>query len=73
METTQNQKQLVLDYMKSYGSIEPMQALRDLGVYRLASRISDLRKDGHNIRKEMQSQISRITGRTVSYAKYSLA
>ena len=73
METTQNQKQLVLDYMKSYGSIEPMQALRDLGVYRLASRISDLRKDGHNIHKEMQSQISRITGRTVSYAKYSLA
>lgn len=73
METTQNQKQLVLDYMKSYGSIEPMQALRDLGVYRLASRISDLRKDGHNIRKEMQSQVSRITGRTVSYAKYSLS
>lgn len=68
METTQNQKQLVLDYMREYGSIEPMQALRDLGVYRLASRISDLRKDGHNIRKEMQSQISRITGRTVSYA-----
>ena len=72
METTQNQKQLVLDYMKSYGSIEPMQALRDLGVYRLASRISDLRKEGHNIQKEMQSQVSRITGRTVSYAKYSL-
>lgn len=70
---TQNQKQLVLDYMKSYGSIEPMQALRDLGVYRLASRISDLRKEGHSIRKEMQSQISRITGRVVSYAKYSLA
>lgn len=73
METTQNQKELVLAYMREYGSIEPMQALRDLGVYRLASRISDLRKDGHNIRKEMQSQISRITGRTVSYAKYSLA
>ena len=73
MEATQNQKELVLAYMREYGSIEPMQALRDLGVYRLASRISDLRKDGHNIRKEMQSQISRITGRTVSYAKYSLA
>lgn len=70
---TKNQNQLVLDYMRDYGSIEPMQALRDLGVYRLASRISDLRKEGHNIRKEMQSQISRITGRTVSYAKYSLA
>lgn len=44
---TQNQR--ILEYMAEVGSITQLDALRDLGVMRLASRISDLRKQGYPI------------------------
>lgn len=44
---TQNER--ILDYIEEFGSITQLEALRDLGVMRLASRISDLRKQGYNI------------------------
>lgn len=37
---TQNQR--ILDYIAEFGSITQFEALQDLGVMRLASRISDL-------------------------------
>lgn len=73
MEGRINQKRLIIDYMREYGSIEPMQALSDLGVYRLGSRIHDLRSEGYNIRTEYVEAKSKRTGYTVRYAKYSLA
>lgn len=39
----------VLDYIIEYGSITQLEALNDLGVMRLASRISDLKKQGYPI------------------------
>lgn len=36
----------VLDYILEFGSITQLEALNELGVMRLASRISDLRKQG---------------------------
>jgi hypothetical protein len=47
MKKTQAER--VLDYIRDFGSITQLEALRDIGVMRLASRISDLRKDGYNI------------------------
>lgn len=47
VKLTQNER--VLLYIKDFGSITQLEALRDLGVMRLASRISDLRKRGHDI------------------------
>lgn len=44
---TQNQR--ILDYIGEFGSITQYEALRDLGVMRLASRISDLKKQGYPI------------------------
>ena len=46
------QAQRVLDYIREFGSITQLEALRDLGVMRLASRISELRKHGHKIESE---------------------
>ena len=43
------QAQRVLDYIREFGSITQLDALRDLGVMRLASRVSDLRRAGYNI------------------------
>jgi hypothetical protein len=44
---TQNEK--IIAYMIQFGSISQLEALQDLGVMRLASRISDLRRKGYNI------------------------
>lgn len=37
------------EWLEEYGHIEPMEALNHLGIYRLAARISDLRKSGIEI------------------------
>lgn len=51
--TNPTQAQRVLDYIEKNGSITQIQALQDIGVMRLASRISDLRKHGENIQSKM--------------------
>jgi hypothetical protein len=57
-KVTQNQR--VLDYIAKFGSITQLEALRDLGVMRLASRISDLRKDGYFIIGENETVKNRF-------------
>lgn len=47
-----NQCERILFYLRHFGSITQLQALRDLGIMRLASRMSDLRKQGFNIKSE---------------------
>ena len=38
------QCEMIEDYLDEWGSITPIEAMRDLGIYRLASRISDMKK-----------------------------
>ena len=66
------QCEMIEDYINEYGSISALEALRDLGVYRLASRIADLKKQGHKIKSEMVSVETRNGGRT-HIARYSWA
>ena len=47
---TQNER--IIDYIKRFGSITQFEALRDLGVMRLASRISDLKRLGYPVVSE---------------------
>ncbi len=42
----------ILQYMKDFGSITQYQAMEDLGVMRLASRVSELRKNGVDIQSD---------------------
>ena len=63
---------MIEEYINEYGSISALEALRDLGVYRLASRIADLKKQGHKIKSEMVSVETRNGGRT-HIARYSWA
>ena len=57
MKATQAQR--VLDYIRENGSITQLEALRDLGVMRLASRISDLKKAGVKIKSEPDTVLNR--------------
>ena len=61
----------VLDCMESRGYIDPMRALNDYGIMRLASRIHDLKKKGHDIHSEMVPFTSRY-GRRSAFCRYSL-
>lgn len=69
MKTSQCEK--IVEYMKKHGSITQMQAFVDIGCWRLASRINDLKKKGYAIKREMISVKNRY-GEKVPIAKYSL-
>ena len=66
------QAQRVLDYIDEFGSITQLEALQDLGCMRLASRISDLKKQGYPIQSEIQAVKNRF-GEPCYIKRYSLA
>ena len=65
------QSQRVLDYIDKFGSITQYDALRDLGVMRLASRISELRKKGYDITCEWVGVKNRF-GETCLVKSYTM-
>ena len=65
------QAEMVLEYMEEFGSITALDAIRDLGVYRLASRISDLKKKGVPIESKMERVPNRY-GKKSNIARYSM-
>ena len=71
MNELRTQTEELYDYLKQNGSITQMKALRELGIMRLASRISDLRRQGVPISKEMIN-VKAKNGRVVSVARYTL-
>ena len=67
-----SQKHFILKHLQRFGFIEPLTALREYGCYRLGARIADLRADGYDITTERVKAKSKITGRSVQFAKYIL-
>ena len=68
MET---QCERVLKYMRDFGSINPAEAMTELGVMRLAARISDLHSAGHPIARTIVKKKNRY-GEAVHFAEYRL-
>jgi hypothetical protein len=60
VEHKPNQNQRILDYIAEFGGITQLEALRDLGVLRLASRISDLKRLGYPIVSEFETVKNRF-------------
>lgn len=46
------QCQRIERYINDFGSITTLEAVNDLGILRLASRISEMRKNGYDIKDE---------------------
>lgn len=65
------QTERVLDYMEEFGSITQYEAFLDLGISRLAARISDLKEDGYIIKAEPTKVRNRF-GETSTVSRYSL-
>jgi hypothetical protein len=66
-----NQKQKVLRHLKEVGAITPLDAMQDYSIFRLASRICELKDEGHNIKTEMITVYGRFKDK-VTFAKYTL-
>lgn len=71
MNTNPTQAQRVLDYIQEHGSITQLTALNELGVFRLASRISELKKRGYSIESKFVS-VSNRYGEECRVKQYSL-
>lgn len=69
MTSTQNTR--LLGYLKKYGNITQLEALSELGIFRLASRINDLKNNGHKITGQMVDVENRF-GEKVKIKRYFL-
>lgn len=61
----------ILQYIEENGSITQLQALREFGCMRLASRMSDIKKMGYPVKMEMEKSKNRY-GEPVHYARYTI-
>ena len=66
------QHEQIEQYIADFGSITPMQAFSDLGITKLATRISEMRKRGYKCNISTIESRNRY-GKTIRYAKYSKA
>mgnify|MGYP003649957835 FL=1 len=66
------QEERVIDYLSENLTINSIQALNELGIFRLASRVSNLKKQGHNITSRMIPVTNRY-GEKCHVSEYSLA
>ena len=65
------QKEQILDYLKRFKTITPMEAFADLGITKLATRVSEMRREGVEFNIEIINSKNRY-GKPTRYAKYSL-
>ena len=71
MSVKQKQTERILEYMEKHGGITQLEALNDCGVMRLASRISDLKKQKFPIESQMVTVQNRY-GEKCRVKRYSL-
>lgn len=61
----------ILDYFNDFGSITSLEAIRDLGCMRLASRICDLKRKGYRFIIKTEKGKNRY-GEPTNYKRYFL-
>lgn len=69
MKTTQCQR--IIRHLEDYGSINPLEAIAEYGIMRLASRITDLKRQGYRFSVTMVKGKNRY-GEPTHYAVYTL-
>lgn len=67
----QTQNEMVLDYVRKFGSITPLKAIRDLSITRLSARIYDLENEGYSFSRFSENAVNKF-GRTVTFTRYRL-
>lgn len=64
-----NQYESIDQYLDQFGSISPMEAFQDLGITKLATRISEMSRRGYKFSKTMETRKNRY-GKKVSFMRY---
>ena len=64
------QAERILEYIKTHGSIDRLQAFTDCGIFELSSRICNLERQGYEFVKERKTGVNQF-GDTFGYVKYS--
>ena len=70
MSKKPTQRERITEYINKFGSISPLEAFRDLGITKLATRVSEMRRDGVEFRIVMEKGKNRF-GDATNYARYS--
>lgn len=65
------QSERIIDYINRFGSISPMEAFIDLGITKLATRVSEMSSEGIEFVKKYEESTNRF-GEKVHYMRYSL-
>lgn len=63
------QQKLILAHLATYGSITPFEAFTEYGITKLATRISELKKQGYQFTSVMVEQKNRF-GQPVRFMQY---
>ncbi|MGM9642949.1 MAG: helix-turn-helix domain-containing protein [Eubacteriales bacterium] len=61
----------ILRHLRDYGSISHLEAYSEYGIQRLAARVKDLKRRGHNIVSETVRGVNRY-GEPIRYSLYRL-
>jgi hypothetical protein len=64
------QREKILRHLQQFGSITPVEAIREYGIYRLAARISELAEE-YPIEATLVKGVNRF-GDQVRYSRYRL-
>ena len=65
------QEKRLIDYLVANPTITSIEALNELGIFRLASRVSNLKKKGYKITSRMVPVTNRY-GETCHVSEYSI-
>lgn len=66
-----SQKEAVLEYLQNHKSITPLDAIINLGAYRLSAIIFNLKKDGYKIITKLK-KVQKANGEYTHVAEYML-
>lgn len=66
-----NQQERIIKYLKRFNTITPFQAFADLGITKLATRISEMKRKGYVFNQELITTKNRY-GETCQFMQYSL-
>ena len=66
-----NQRLMVLQYIRDFGSITSYSAYVDLGITQLATRIKELKQEGYYFTYEIEVKKNRY-GKKVRFKRYKL-
>lgn len=65
------QHEMIIDYVKEFGSITPMDAFMDLGITKLSTRIGELEKYGIAYFNHDRETRNNRFQKKVSYCRYT--